>query len=196
MRFLLAAALLFALPTYAAEHEFAQCLLCHGTDANGNIGIRAPKLSGMDRWYIARQLAAFRSGLRGTHAQDVNGSEMRTIASHLSEDATARAVDYIASLPSKKSTPTVSGDTRKGAALYATCAACHGKKGEGNAALNAPRLIRSSDWYLVTQLNNYRNGLRGTEPQDTHGAAMRAAASVLPDTQAVVNVVAYINTFR
>ena len=193
---LIAIALLIALPAEAAEHEFAQCVLCHGTDANGNIGIHAPKLAGLERWYIARQLQAFRTGQRGTHADDVNGSEMRTIAMHLSKDATARAVDYIASLPSVKSTPTVKGDVRKGATLYSTCAACHGRKGEGNTTLNAPTLARSSDWYLVTQLNNYRNGLRGTNPQDTHGATMRAAASVLPDNQAVIDVVAYINTFR
>ena len=30
------------------------------------------------------------------------------------------------------------GDPAKGKALYATCASCHGAKGEGNQALNAP----------------------------------------------------------
>ena len=39
-----------------AENAFDYCLLCHGDNANGNYGIRAPKLSGMEPWYLTRQL--------------------------------------------------------------------------------------------------------------------------------------------
>ena len=39
-----------------AGNTFDYCLLCHGANANGNYGIRAPKISGMEPWYLARQL--------------------------------------------------------------------------------------------------------------------------------------------
>jgi len=55
-------------------------------------------------------------------------------------------------------------------------------------------LAGQSDWYLVRQLENYRAGVRGHVAADTYGQQMRAAAAVLPDAQAVKDVVAYINT--
>jgi cytochrome c553 len=38
-----------------AGNDFDYCLLCHGSDGNGNYGIRAPKISGMEPWYLARR---------------------------------------------------------------------------------------------------------------------------------------------
>src|SRR5687767_8131970 len=60
----------------SAGNDFDYCLLCHGANANGNYGIRAPKLSGMEPWYLARQLENFASGARGTPAEDAPGHEM------------------------------------------------------------------------------------------------------------------------
>ena len=51
-----------------ADNDFDYCLLCHGANANGNYGIRAPKLSGMEPWYLARQLENFAAGVRGAPA--------------------------------------------------------------------------------------------------------------------------------
>lgn len=91
---------------------------------------------------------------------------------------------------------TVSGDVRHGRNLYTACAACHGAKGEGNDALHAPALAGQTDWYLVTQLQHFRTGLRGFSPQDESGTQMRAAAALLPNEPAAKDVVAYINTLR
>ena len=41
------------------------------------------------------------------------------------------------------------GDADAGKALYGTCIACHGAQGEGNKALNAPRLTTCSQWHLL-----------------------------------------------
>ena len=46
-----------------AGNTFDYCLLCHGSNANGNYGIRAPKLSGIEPWYLARQLENFAAGV-------------------------------------------------------------------------------------------------------------------------------------
>jgi cytochrome c oxidase subunit 2 len=80
--------------------------------------------------------------------------------------------------------------------LYAACATCHGIRGEGNAQLFAPSLRSVDDWYLVAQLNNFRNGVRGDDQRDANAAAMRAAALALSDAQAVIDVTAYIVSLK
>jgi cytochrome c oxidase subunit 2 len=52
-----------------------------------------------------------------------------------------------------------------------------------------------SDWYLVTQLKNFKQGIRGAHPKDPYGPQMVSMAAILPDDQAAKDLVAYINTF-
>ena len=89
----------------------------------------------------------------------------------------------------------LAGDPNIGAAQYAVCATCHGQRGEGIAALNAPKIAGQSDWYLKRQIMNYKQGLRGTHAGDTYGAQMIGMVATLPDERAVDNVVAHIQTF-
>jgi cytochrome c oxidase subunit 2 len=180
-----------------AGNEFDYCLLCHGANANGNYGIRAPKISGMEPWYLARQLENFAVGARGVAADDESGHEMGPVGMRLKAEGTIdAAVQFIGKLESKRPARTVTGDVAHGKKLYANCVSCHGAKGEGNATLNSPALAARSDWYLVTQLANYQKGLRGTDERDTYGAQMRAIVATLPDEKAVTDVVAYINTLK
>jgi cytochrome c553 len=189
----IATALLSAAAT--AENKYDYCLLCHGTNANGNYGIRAPKLSGMEPWYLTRQLENFAAGIRGAPEQDHSGHEMRVVGIRLEQEKMlADAVQFIAGLESKKPAHTVSGNVKAGKEIYQTCVACHGAKGEGNATLQSPALAARSDWYLVTQLRNFKAGLRGADPRDTLGAQMAAIGGTLKDEQAITDVVAYINT--
>jgi cytochrome c oxidase subunit II len=179
----------------AAENKFDYCLLCHGANANGNAGIRAPKLSGMEPWYLTRQLENFAAGVRGAPGADDAGHEMGPVGLRVKQDGTlADAVTFVGSLSPMKPAPTVAGDAKHGKQLYAACGSCHGAKAEGNAQLQAPALAARSDWYLVTQLRNFRDGLRGADERDTYGAQMRAVVTALPDDKAVADVVAYINT--
>jgi len=190
-------ALALAVGSASAGNDFDYCLLCHGSNANGNYGIRAPKLSGMEPWYLARQLENFASGARGVPAEDAPGHEMGPVGMRLKAESTLdAAVKFIGSLESKRPAPTVTGDVAHGKKLYENCASCHGAKGEGNATLNSPALAARSDWYLVTQLTNYQKGLRGTDERDTYGAQMRAIVATLPDAKAITDVVAYINTLK
>jgi cytochrome c553 len=185
-----------ALPVMAtAGNAFDYCLLCHGANANGNYGIRAPKLSGLEGWYLTRQLENFAAGIRGAPAEDAPGHEMMPVGWRLQqENVLADAVAFITALESKKPAATISGNVSHGKQLYQTCAACHGAKAEGNATLQAPALASRSDWYLATQLRNFKAGLRGSDSRDTLGAQMRAIGATLPDEKAINDVVAYINT--
>ncbi|HEY5665710.1 MAG TPA: cytochrome c oxidase subunit II [Gammaproteobacteria bacterium] len=85
------------------------------------------------------------------------------------------------------------GDAARGAATYAVCLACHGAQGEGNVALNAPKLAGQEPWYLRRQIDNYQNGRRGTE--DNIAVQMSAMAAVLATPQTLEDVIAYIGTF-
>ena len=58
----------------------------------------------------------------------------------------------------------------------------------------APRQAGMSDWYLVAQLKNFRQGLRGRHPDDGLGWQMGLMSEILHDDQAIDDVVAYINT--
>jgi cytochrome c553 len=178
--------------TRAADYDF--CTVCHGTEGNGNPAIHAPKIAGIEPWYLKRQFEHFRAGLRGTHDTDLSGMEMRPVAEPM-DDATIDAVaTWVGTLAPQTPPHTVSGNVRAGRKLYQTCAACHGAKAEGNRALEAPALAGQTDWYLVTQLEHFRSGTRGATADDAPGTQMRAAANVLPDAAAIANVVAYINT--
>jgi len=190
-------ALALVVGSATAGNDFDYCLLCHGANANGNYGIRAPKLSGMEPWYLARQLENFASGARGAPAEDAPGHEMGPVGLRLKQEgAIDAAVQFIGKLDSKRPAPTVSGDVAHGKQLYQNCASCHGARGEGNAALQSPALAARSDWYLATQLVNYRNGLRGVDERDTYGAQMRALVATLPNDKDIIDVVAYINTLK
>ena len=157
--------------------------------------MNAPKLSGQGDWYLRRQLKQFKHGARGTHDKDVFGKVMAPMAATLADDvAIANVIAYIKTLPDTHAKATLIGDPKKGQQRYATCGTCHGADGRGIAATHAPRLKGMSDWYLATQLKNFRAGIRGAHPQDLHGAQMALMAAILIDDEAITNVVAYINT--
>ncbi len=86
------------------------------------------------------------------------------------------------------------GNAAIGGAQFAVCAACHGPEGQGNPAMNAPKLAGQSDWYLKRQIMSYKNGLRGVDAGDTFGQPMVGMVATLADEAAVDNVVAYIQT--
>jgi cytochrome c oxidase subunit 2 len=51
-----------------------------------------------------------------------------------------------------------------------------------------------SDWYMVTQLKNFRDGIRGAHPQDMYGSQMALMAAMFTDDQLISDLVAYIGT--
>ena len=86
------------------------------------------------------------------------------------------------------------GDAERGKSLYTTCGACHGQQAEGMLATNAPALKGLETWYIVRQLQNFKQGIRGSDPKDTYGTQMAPMAQLLPDEQAMEDVAAYIQT--
>ena len=181
----------------AGKPLYAVCAACHGLQAQGNPALHAPKLSGQGDWYLKRQLKYFKNGARGTHDKDVFGKMMAPMAATLGDEAAIdNVVAYIKTLPDNPAPPTVKKDTTDGQRIYVTCGACHGADGRGMQATNAPRLAGMSDWYLVTQLKNFKQGIRGAHPKDMYGPQMASMAAILVDDEATSDLVAYINSLR
>jgi cytochrome c oxidase subunit 2 len=179
----------------AGQGTYAICAACHGPQGQGQQLLNAPKLTGLGAWYIERQVEYFKDGVRGTHELDTYGATMAPIMAAVPDDTAIRNVAaYIDTLPDQAIEPTVTGDVERGARIFRTCAACHGTSGQGIWALNAPRLAGASDWYLVTQLNNFKARIRSSHAEDRYGEQMALMADILPNEQAVNDVVAYINT--
>ncbi|MEH6582269.1 MAG: cytochrome c oxidase subunit II [Halioglobus sp.] len=86
------------------------------------------------------------------------------------------------------------GEVSTGKGLYAVCGSCHGQQGEGNVAMNAPRLAGLPGWYIERQISYYQQGIRGAHEQDTFGQQMAPMANMLTDQAAIRHVTAYIDS--
>jgi cytochrome c oxidase subunit 2 len=187
-----------ALPDIAAgQAAYAICASCHGAEGEGNIALNSPKIAGQQAWYLERQLNYFKKGVRGGPG-DTNGAMMVGMANTLVDDAAVRNMSaYIATLPDTPSTPTIAGDVANGGSIYdRNCAACHLDNGSGTWYTDAPKLAGMSDWYFVTQISNFRAGIRGLHREDDYGEQMVSMATAMSGLEEIEDVAAYINTMR
>ena len=197
---LVIAALLVAAVASAQDERgkqlYANCVACHGPEGLGNKLLNAPSIAGLSEKYVTEQLKKFKSGVRGGDVNDTTGLQMVPMAMILATEEDIAAVSaYVSEMKSKPQEATIAGgDAEKGKTLYATCLACHGVDGKGNDLLNSPALINQYDWYLALQLQKFKSGIRGSNPQDTTGMQMRPMAMTLADDQAIHDVVAYIQS--
>lgn len=173
---------------------YAPCVTCHGTAGEGNSVLNSPAIAGQSEAYISRQLANFRAGIRGADAGDTGGAQMRPMAMTLPDDkAVVEVASFIASLAAPTPETTISGNAEDGSKQYiGKCGACHGGKAEGNDALNSPRLVSLSDTYIVQQVSNFQNGIRGGHSDDKYGRQM-AMMSKLVSPEELKDIVAFIN---
>jgi cytochrome c553 len=181
------------------EQLFTLCTQCHSVDGGGNSEVLAPAIAGLPVWYIELQLKNFKNGVRGLHAEDTGGLRMYPMSLWLRTEADQNAVAaYVASLPSVTSDRELEehGDAAKGAGYYAICSACHGADGSGNQGMGAPPLTGQSDWYLYSSIVKYKTSVRGTGAGDMFGPAMIGMVATLPDDNAVLDVIAHIQSME
>ena len=147
----------------AGKQRAAACASCHGAE-----GVSPndtwPNLAGQHAAYLARILAAYKSG-------DQTDVMMSPIAKTLSDADVQNLAAYYASL-SCRTVPSTTriGDAAAGKALAKNCAACHGATGiASNPAW--PSLAGQKADYLVNVLKAFRGGLR---KDPTMAAAVRS----------------------
>jgi len=175
------------------------CVGCHGEQFEGVEDLRAPRLAGQDKTYLAEQMVNYRERARGHAPDDVRGVEMRAFAEGLSDSDIEALADYLSDLTVGFENQTVaSGDVARGQAFYeGSCAACHGLKGQGSAQVRAPNLKILSAWYIKYQMAAYDKGWRG---DDVHGTTrakyMRSFAQQFTDPSLRDDMVAYLHSLR
>ena len=81
----------------AGKASYMICQTCHGPKGGGNKALNSPNLTGLQDWYIVRQLKNFKAGIRGTKSGDLFGMQMRPMAMPLANDeAINNVAAYIA----------------------------------------------------------------------------------------------------
>jgi cytochrome c553 len=146
------------------------CFLCHGANGESTSEV-FPRLAGQNAQYIAKQLAAYKSGQRKSTA-------MADMVAKLTPDEMLALGRYYEKMtPPKEAAkdPQLAG---MGQYIYhqgnkfsgvPACASCHGANGEGQA--NLPRLASQIPGYTLTQLKQFNKRDRTNDNAVMHMVA-------------------------
>jgi cytochrome c oxidase subunit 2 len=178
----------------SGKELYSTCVACHGENAEGNPELLAPGLAGQSESYLTRQIWDFKNRRRGAEPEDTAGAQMLEMADTLADGtAVADVAAYLASLPANKPPVTVTGNAENGQKLFTSkCGACHGGHGWGNEALFTPKLTVIGDSYIIRQVRNFQNGIRGAHPDATYGKQMALMAKVVSEEE-LNDIVAFLN---
>ncbi len=139
----------------------ARCLACHGSDG-ASVAPTFPSIGGMPEQYIAKQLEAFKSGVRK------NATMMPMVSDLSAGDIKAVAAYYFSQHPKATAVARDKDLAEKGQKIYRAgipgskvpaCAGCHGAAGAGIPA-NYPRLGGQWPDYTFASLQSYAAGER------------------------------------
>ncbi len=173
----------------------ALCTSCHGKQLQGNSALKAPAIAGKEKWYLLKQLKDFQSGVRGSHAEDFAGQQMRASIAAYPQEKLSDLADMIHRVQAVvgEYRQAKAGSAAQGAKIYnSRCGACHGGKAQGNEAFKAPALTNMSFWYLKAQLINFKKGIRGTHQNDKLGRQMSMMAKTLANDAEMNDVIAFL----
>ena len=146
------------------------CFLCHGAQGESTSEV-FPRLAGQDAQYIAKQLAAFKSGARKSTA-------MADMAAKLTPDEMLALGTFYQKMELPKEEPKDPQLAGMGHYLFhngnkfsgvPACVACHGVNAEGSA--NLPRLGRQFAGYIETQLKQFNKRDRNNDNAVMHMVA-------------------------
>jgi len=158
-------------PAKGAAIYNAACAACHGADGNSAVPAY-PKLSQQHPEYIAKQLAEFKSGKRANavmlgFATALSDEDMRNIGAHLSK------IKAKPGFAKDKELATLGEKIYRGGIAdrqVPACAGCHSPNGAGIPS-QYPRLSGQHADYTVSQLTQFRDGIRKNNLQMTQVAA-------------------------
>ena len=147
------------------------CTACHAADGNSMIPAN-PKLAQQHPEYILKQLQEFKSGKRANpvmmgFAAQLSPEDMRNVAYFVASKAATPG------FAKEKETVALGEKIYRGGIAdrqIAACAGCHGPNGSGMPA-QYPRLSGQHADYTVSQLTQFRDGVRKNSVQMTQVAA-------------------------
>jgi cytochrome c553 len=147
------------------------CAACHSADGNSMIPLN-PKLSQQHPEYTVKQLQEFKSGKRANPV-------MSGFASQLSDEDMRNVAYFLAGKTAQPGFAKEKDTVAIGEKIYrggipdrqiAACAGCHSPNGAGMPA-QYPRLSGQHADYTVSQLTQFRDGVRKNSLQMTQVAA-------------------------
>ncbi|HEU0196910.1 MAG TPA: c-type cytochrome [Nevskiaceae bacterium] len=166
----------------AGAKDATTCFACHGPGGNGAVSPTFPKLADQGSGYIFEQLKEFKAGTRKNaimqgQAGALSEQQMRDLAAYFASQAFVPGVAAPASV--KLAQPIYRGGVPDQG--LPACAACHGPRGDGDAAADYPRIGGQNSAYVASQLKAYKAGTRGGA--NAKGKIMQTIASKLTDDQ-------------
>ena len=158
------------------------CALCHGVDGNSRVA-KFPKLAGQRYGYLVKQLKDFKSERRQN-----DGGPMLGMSDQLSLAALTAAARYYSDLPPPRPStdPVAPASLALGKRIFhhglpaagvPACISCHGDVASGRP--DAPGLEAQHAAYLGKQLDDFRGGDRGNDPD----GVMRGIAAKLSEAE-------------
>jgi len=155
------------------------CAACHGEYGEGSLNGEYPRLAGLDREYLARQLQLFKNRERVNipmlpyaTERELPEDDIRTIAAYLSSiklptklpPVSETAFDAYERLQDSKLVVNIAaypGNVAAGRRVYRKeCAGCHAEDASGNAIRLVPSLVGQHSLYLLRQVDRFRKGER------------------------------------
>ena len=96
------------------EQSFQICSTCHGKQAEGNKILHAPKLQGLNDWYIRSQLKKYQNELRGYDAikAPLSAGMIGMSRTLVDDQAIDNVIDYILALQGQRGTGGESGKSK------------------------------------------------------------------------------------
>lgn len=172
-----------ALAASAEETATTLCAACHGPDGN-SVAPTFPRLAGLQREYIAKQLDDFRTGKR-------KNETMAPIAVALDAGIVKELAAWFAAKKPAAGPATNPALLELGKSIYLdgnpttgvpACGGCHEDDGTGSPRY--PRLAGQHQAYTVQQMLQFKSGARTND----RGSMMRSLSERM--TEAEINAVA------
>lgn len=187
-------AVLAALIAFAGREALAQdkppaqvsqvCAACHGPDGN-SVAPANPKIGGQFADYLEKQLRDFmpqkgqkprrESAVMNGMVANLSDTDVQVLASYYGSQTLKPAAASDKSLAGQGQKLWRGGDAAHG---VPACAGCHGPSGAGIPG-QYPRLGGQYAEYVAAQLQAFRSGARGNDPN----GMMRGVAAHLTDAQ-------------
>ena len=158
------------------------CLSCHSQGQKSG----APRLEGLEGWYMEEQVESFYQGKRGTDVANKEANLMHNAMKLFKEDELYMAVEWFAAQKKPTENLTVIGDSAAGSKRYKDNCFL------GKMMTRSPELSTYDDWYLLAQLNKFDAGLRGNNDKDGHGNKMRLAIQGKYQEQDFKDIIAFL----
>jgi cytochrome c553 len=175
-----------AKPDVAQGRQIASqvCVACHAADGNSVAPVN-PKLASQIPEYLVKQLSNFKpangraaersNAIMSGMAANLSDADMRNVAAYYASQALRPAFAHDKDLAALGQRLYRGGNIATG---VPACAGCHGPDGSGIPA-QYPRIAGQFAEYVEAQLNAFRAGTRGNDPN----GMMRGVAGRMTDRE-------------